>query len=171
METDVSAALAAQGLDATDIEMNRAGRVSEKQIARHVDIRRSGGRSVWLIAICAVVGCSGLGLLRLAQHGDAGLAIFMTILGFVMAAFPLGIYYAFRFADPAKVGLSTVTRIERAEVGVFLPASYRGIYAISLNGHRYSGFANALTRAHLGAHVNAYVVPEYRIVVALEPVD
>jgi hypothetical protein len=88
-----------------------------------------------------------------------------------MAAIPLGVYYAFRFADPAKVGACTVTRLENAEVGAFLPAPNRGVYAISLNGRRYSGFASALTRAHLGARVNAYIVPEHRIVVALEPID
>jgi hypothetical protein len=117
------------------------------------------------------VGCSGVGALRLVQHGEVGLAVFMSILGLVMAAIPLGIYYAFRFADPAKVGACAVMRIDNAEVGAFLPAPYRGVYAISLNGRRYSGFASALTRAHLGARVNAYVVPEHRIVVALEPID
>jgi hypothetical protein len=124
-----------------------------------------------LIAACAVVGCGGAGALRLARYGEVGLAAFMCIMGLVMAAFPLGIYYAFRFADPSKVGACAVTRIENAEVGAFLPAPYRGVYAISLNGRRYSGFASALTRAHMGARVNAYVVPEHRIVVALEPVD
>ena len=94
----------------------------------------------------------------------------MCILGLVMAAFPLGIYYAFRFVAPAKVGACTVTRIENAEVGAFLPAPYRGVYAISLNGKRYSGFASALRRAHPGARVNAYIVAEHRIVVALEPI-
>jgi hypothetical protein len=168
---DIRGALAAQGLDASDLETNRAGRVSEKQVAREIAVRRWGGRGVWIIAVCAVVGCGSVGALRLVQHGEVGFAIFMSALGLVMAAFPLGIYYAFRFVDPAKVGACTVTRIENAEVGAFLPAPYRGVYAISLNGRRYSGFASALTRAHLGARVNAYIVPEHRIVVALEPVD
>ena len=171
MGTDLRGALAAQGLDASDIETNRAGRVSEKQVARQVAVRRWGGRGVWIIAVCMVVGCGGVGALRLVQHGEVGLAVFMCILGLVMAAFPLGIYYAFRFVDPAKVGACRVTRIENAEVGAFLPAPYRGVYAISLNGQHYSGFASALTRAHLGARVNAYIVPEHRIVVALEPID
>jgi hypothetical protein len=163
--------LAAQGLDASDLETNRAGRVSEKQVARQVAVRRGGGRGVWIIAVALVVGCGGVGALRWVQHGEVGIAVFMLSLGLVMAALPLGIYYAFRFADPAKVGACTVTRIENAEVGAFLPAPYRGVYAISLNGRRYSGFASALTRAHLGARVNAYIVPEHRIVVALEPID
>jgi hypothetical protein len=171
MGTDVRGALAAQGLDASDIETNRAGRVSEKQVARQAAVRSWGGRGVWVIAVCTVVGCGGVGALRLVRHGEAGLAVFMSILGLVMAAFPLGIYYAFRFVDPAKVGACAVTRIENAEVGAFLPAPYRGVYAISLNGRRYSGFASDLTRAHLGARVNAYIVPEHRIVVALEPMD
>lgn len=171
MGTDVRGALVAQGLDASDIETNRAGRVSEKQVARQVAVRRWGGRGVWLIAVASVVGCGGVGALRWVQHGEVGLAVFISILGLVMAAFPLGIYYAFRFVDPAKVGACTVIRIENAEVGAFLPAPNRGVYAISLNGQRYSGFASALTRAHLGARVNAYVVPEHRIVVALEPID
>jgi len=171
MGTDVRGALAAQGLDESDIETNRAGRVSEKQVARQADVRRSGGRGVWLMAVCAVVGCGVVGALRWVQHGEVGFAVFMGIFGLVAAAFPLGIYYAFRFADPAKVAACAVTRIENAEVGAFLPGSNRGVYAISLNGKRYSGFASALTRAHLGARVNAYIVPEYRIVVALEPSD
>ena len=171
MGMDVRGALAAQGLDASDLETNRAGRVSEKQLARQVAVRRGGGRGVWIIAVCAVVGCGSVGALRFVQHGEVGFAVFMSALGLVMAAFPLGIYYAFRFVDPAKVGACAVTRIENAEVGVFLPAPYRGVYTISLNGRRYSGFASALTRAHLGARVNAYLVPEHRIVVALEPID
>jgi hypothetical protein len=167
----IRGALAAQGLDASDIEANRAGRVSEKQVARQAAVRRWGGRGVWIIAVCAAVGGVGVGALRLARYGEVVLAVFMCILGLVMAAFPLGIYYAFRFVDPAKVGACAVTRIENAEVGAFLPAPYRGVYAISLNGRRYSGFASALTRAHLGARVNAYVVPEHHIVVAIEPID
>jgi hypothetical protein len=167
---DVRGALAAQGLDASDIETNRAGRVSERQVARQVAVRRWGGRGVWIIAVFAVVVCGGVGALRWLQHGEVGLAIFMSILGLVMAAIPLGIYYAFRFVDPVKLGACTVTRIENVEVGAFLPAPYRGVYAISLNGQHYSGFANDLMRAHLGARVNAYVVPEHRIVVALEPI-
>ena len=171
MRTDVRGALAAQGLDASDIETNRAGRVSEKQVARQAAVRSWGGRGVWIIAIGGIVGCGGAGAWRYAHNGDIGFAIFMSILGLVMAAIPLGVYYAFRFADPAKVGACAVTRIENAEVGAFLPAPYRGVYAISLNGRRYSGFASALTREHLGARVNAYIVPEHRIVVALEPID
>jgi len=168
---DIRGALAAQGLDASDLETNRAGRVSEKQVARQAAVRHWGGRGVWIIAVASVVGCGVVGALRLIQHDDVGIAVFMSIFGLVMAAFPLGIYYAFRFVDPAKVGACTVTRIENAEVGAFLPAPYRGVYAISLNGQHYSGFASALTRAHLGARVNAYIVPEHRIVVALEPID
>jgi hypothetical protein len=171
MGTDVRGALAAQGLNTSDLETNRAGRVSEKQIARQVAVRRGGGRGVWIIAVALVVGCGGVGAIRLVQHGEVGIAIFMSALGLVMAAFPLCIYYAFRFVDPAKVAVCTVTRIENAEIGAFLPAPNRGVYAISLNGQRYSGFASALTRAHLGARVNAYIVPEHRIVVALEPID
>jgi hypothetical protein len=171
MGTDIGEALSAQGLDDSDLETNRAGRVSEKQVARQVAVRRWGGRGVWIIAVCAVVGCGGVGALRLVQHGEVGIAVFMSSLGLVMAAIPLGIYYAFRFVDPEKVRACTVTQLENAKVGAFLPAPYRGVYAISLNGQHYSGFANALTRAHLGERVNAYVVPEHRIVVALEPVD
>jgi hypothetical protein len=171
MGADRRGALVAQGLDETDLETNRAGRVSEKQVARQIAVRRWGGRGVWIIAVGAVVGCGGAGAWRYVQNGDAGFAVFMPIFGLVAAALPLGVYYAFRFADPAKVGACTVTRIENAEVGAFLPAPYRGVYAISLNGKRYSGFASALARAHLGARVNAYVIPEHRIVVALEPVD
>jgi hypothetical protein len=125
---------------------------------------------VWIIAAVAVLGCGGFGALKFVQSGDRGIAIFMTILGLVMAALPLGIYYAFRFVDPAKLATCAVTRIDNAEVGAFLIGSSRGVYAISLNGKRYSGFARALTKEHLGARVNAYVVPEHRIVVALEPV-
>lgn len=171
MRMDVRETLAAQGLDETDLKTNRAGRVSEKQVARQVAVRRGGAYVVWLIAVFLVVGCGGAGAWSYMQNGDPRIGIFMTILGLVMTALPLGIYYAFRFADPAKVGAATVTRIENAEVGVFLSGRNRGVYAISLNGKRYSGFASDLTRAHLGARVNAYVVAEHRIVVALEPVD
>ena len=62
-------------------------------------------------------------------------------------------------------------RIENAVVGGFLPAPSRGVYAIGLNGKRYSGFANSLTKAHLGARVEAVVVAEHDIVVALEPIE
>ncbi|MGA9994269.1 MAG: hypothetical protein WBP93_02590 [Pyrinomonadaceae bacterium] len=171
METDIKEALAAQGLDESDIAMNRAGRVSEKQIARQIQARKWGGSGVWIIAVFLVVGSVGIGVWDFLKSGNVGIVVFMLIFGFVFAAIPLGIYYAFRFAAPSKVAACKVTRIENAEVGAFLPAPYRGIYAISLNRRRYSGFASDLSRAHLGAHVNAYVVAEHRIVVALEPVD
>lgn len=147
MGLDIGEALAAQGLDASDVEANREGRVSERQIARQAAVRRWGGRGVWVIAIASVVGCG------------------------CVAALPLGIYYAFRFADPAKVRACAVMRIENAEVGAFLPAPFRGVYAINLNGRHYSGFARDLRRTHLGARVNAYIVAEHRIVVALEPIE
>lgn len=41
MGTNVSEALAAQGLDTSDLEANRAGRVSERQIARQAAVRRA----------------------------------------------------------------------------------------------------------------------------------
>lgn len=171
MATDTSKALAAQGLDESDIAMNRAGQISEKQIARQRQVRKWGGGGVWLIAIFILAFCAGIGVWNFRQSGDAGIIIFMSILGLVMAAIPLGVYYAFRFADPAKIAKCKVTQIENAEVGAFLPAPSRGIYAISLNGQRYSGFASDLARAQLGTRVNAYVVAEHRIVVALEPIN
>jgi hypothetical protein len=171
MGINVKESLAAQGLDESDLAANQAGRVSEKQLARQVAVRSWGTGGVWTMALCFVVGAVGFGAWRWVQYGQTGLAIFMSILGLVMAALPLGILYAFRFADPKKVGACKVTLLENAEVGVFLPSSSRGIYAISLNHQRYSGFANRLMRAHFGSRVNAYVVPEHRIVLALEPRD
>lgn len=169
MKSDLTEALTAQGLDESDLAMNRAGRVSERQTARQLQARKSGGLGVWIIAIFLVVVCAGIGVWDFARSGNVGIAVFMTIFGCVFAVIPLGIYYGFRFANPAKVARCQVRRIENAEVGVFLPASNRGIYAVSLNGQRYSGFASDLSRAHLGARVNAYVISEHRIVVALEP--
>jgi hypothetical protein len=171
MEINIKEALAAQGLDESDIAMNRSGRISEKQIARQMQVRKGGGRGVWLIAIFIIIFCVGLGIWNFMKSGDVGIVVFMSILGFVFAALPLGIYYAFRFADPAKVAVCEVTQIENAEVGVFLPSSNRGIYAIILNGQRYSGFAAKLSAAHLGKRVNAYVIAKHRIVVALEPIN
>ena len=171
MEINIKEALAAQGLDESDVAMNRAGRISEKQIARQMQVRKGGRGGVWLIAVFIVFFCVGLGVWNFMKSGDVGIVVFMSILGFVFAALPLGIYYAFRFADPKKIAACEVTQIENAEVGVFLPASNRGIYAISLNGRRYSGFATELSGAHLGARVSAYVIAEHRIVVALEPIN
>ncbi len=170
MNKTISEALAAQGLDESDIAMNRAGRMSEKQIARQIAVRK-GGRWIWLIAGFGIVCGVGFGIWNFTKNGDVGIVIFMSILGFVLAAFPLGIYYAFRFADPLKVAKCKVTLIENAEVGVFLPSSNRGIYNISLNGKRFSGFADKLSSANLGKQMNAYVIPEHRIVVALEPIN
>ena len=171
MASNIKESLAAQGLDESDIAVNRAGRVSEKQIARQMAVRKWGGSGVWLIAVFGVVSCIGFGVWDFVKSGDVGIVVFMSIFGFVSAAIPLGVYYALRFADPAKVANCKVTQIENVEIGAFLPAPYRGIYAISLNGQRYSGFASELSRAHLGERVNAYVVAEHRIVAALEPLN
>ena len=171
MEINTEESLAAQGLDESDIAMNRAGRMSEKQIARQMDVRKSGGSGVWTIAAFGIVFCVGLGVWDFIKSGDVGTLIFMSIFGVVFAALPLGIYYTFRFADPSKIAKCKVTQIENAEVGVFLLSSNRGIYAISLNGKRYSGFATELSKANLGERMNAYVIPEHRIVVALEPIN
>ncbi len=171
LEINIKESLAAQGLDESDIAMNRAGQMSEKQIARQMQVRKGGKVGVWIIAVILVVGGVGIGVWNFMKTGDLGIIIFMSIFGIVFAAMPLGIYYAFRFADPIKVAACKVTQIENAEVGVFLPSSNRGIYAISLNGQRYSGFATKLSGAHLGKRVNAYVIAEHRIVVALEPIN
>ncbi|HET6584202.1 MAG TPA: hypothetical protein VFG69_12155 [Nannocystaceae bacterium] len=168
---DRSAVLAAQGLDETDLGANRAGRVSPAQSARQIAVRRGGARGAWILALASLVGCSAVGAWSYLRNGDPGLGVFMPLFGIVLAALPLGIYYAFRFADPAAVAASGVTRIDAAKVGTFLPAPARGIYSISLDGKRHSGFASALTRAHLDERMNAYVVAEHRIVVALEPCD
>jgi len=167
---DTSATLAAQGLDASDLEANEAGRVSEKQIARMRAVRRAGAMAVWIIAAFVFVACSGVGVKLLLEGQRVGAIVFGGI-GLGMAALPLGIYYAFRFVDPAKVATCKVTQLKNAEVGGFLSSPNRGVYAIRLNGTRYSGFAKELGRRHLGARVNAHVVAEHRIVVALEPVD
>lgn len=171
MEINIKDSLAAQGLDESDIAMNRAGRISEKQIARQMQVRKGGSRGVWIIAVFIFIFCVGLGVWNFMKSGDVGIVVFMSILGFGFAALPLCIYYAFRFADPSKVAACKVTQIENAEVGVFLPSSNRGIYAISLNGRRYSGFAAKLSGAQLGKRVNAYVIEEHRIVAALEPIN
>jgi len=168
---DVMGALVAQGLDETDLEANRAGRVSARQVARQLEARRWGSRGAWLMAGLGIFGCGAAGAWSYVQNGDVGIVVFMLAFGLVMAAIPLGVYYGFRFADPAKVGACTVTRLDNVQVGAFLPAPSRGVYAISLEHQRYSGFAKLLMRSHFGARVNAYVVPEHRIVVALEPVD
>lgn len=159
--------LTAQGLDAADLEANRAGRVTETQLARQFSVRRGGARGAWLMVAVVLIGC-GLGAVSFWQQGLSGGALFMGVLALAGCALPLGIFYAFRFVDPQKLKTCTVLRLEKAEVGVFLPSPTRGVYAISLNHERYSGFATALTRAHFGTHVNAYVVKEHRIVLALE---
>lgn len=171
MEIDIKDSLAAQGLDESDTAMNRAGRMSEKQVARQIQVRKGGRVGVWIIAVFAVVFSVGFGVWNFMKSGDVGIVVFASIFGVVFAALPLGIYYAFRFADPLKVAKCEVTQIENAKVGVFLPSSNRGIYAISLNGQRYSGFATELSKAHLGDLMNAYVIEEHRIVVALEPIN
>ncbi|CAN5384285.1 hypothetical protein BH10ACI1_BH10ACI1_15510 [soil metagenome] len=171
MEIDITKTLVAQGLDESDIEMNRAGRMSEKQIARQMDVRKGGRIGVWIMAVFAVVFSVGLGIWNFVNNDDVGLLVFASIFGFVIAAIPLGIYYAFRFTDPLKVAKCKVIQIENAEVGLFLSSSNRGVYAISLNGRRYSGFATELSAAHLGKLVNAYIIAEHRIVVALEPIS
>jgi hypothetical protein len=168
---DIRVALEAQGLDETDLEANRAGRVTDKQIARQARVRGAGGVGVWLMALLGIVGGPAAGLYGYSQSGDMGLVIFMSILGLVLAAIPLGVYYAFRFPDPAKVGACKVTKLENAKVGGFLPAPARGVYNIGLNGTRYAGFANMLLRSQFGDHVNAYVVEEHKIVVAIEPIE
>ena len=171
MTPNVMAAIAAQGLDATDLEANRSGRVTEKQIARQIEVRRRGALGVWLTVVGAVVICGVLSAWKLTT-GDRGAVIVMSCMGFFLTALPLGIYYGFRFVNPEKLRTCTVTRLDNVPVGSFLASMgwKGGVYAIGLNGKRYSGFSNALRREHLGARVNAYVVQEHAIVLALEPI-
>ena len=168
---EVTTALTAQGLDASDLDANRAGRVSERQIARQSDVRRAGTGGVWAMALLGIVGSVGAGAWSYTRTGDIGILVFMAMLGLVLAAIPLGVFYGLRFADPAKVGACKVVRMDGAKIGAFLPAPFRGVYAINLDGKRYSGFANLIQRSHFGERANAYVVEEHRIVVALEPID
>ncbi len=90
-------------------------------------------------------------------------------IGLVLAAIPTAMILAFRFVDPAKLVGCSVVRLDNVEVTSFLPSSNRGIYAIGLNRKPFSGFATALAKSHLSPRLNAYVIAEHRIVVALEP--
>lgn len=169
MPLDLIAALAAQGLDLSDLAENRAGRVSDRQIALQQEVRRAGARGVWIMAAVVFIISVLLGVWNRGRTGSTSLFIFMSLFGLVVAALPVVIYYVTRFADPAKVAASPVTLLAAAEVGVLLPTSNRGVYAVSLNQQSYSGFASEISASLFRPRVNAYVVAEHRIVVALEP--
>jgi len=80
MGTDAGATLAAQGLETSDLAANRAGRVSERQVARQVAVRRGGSLGVWIMAV-GIVGGVGVGALMSTQSGDTGVTVVMAILG------------------------------------------------------------------------------------------
>src|SRR4051812_23463305 len=108
MAKDLAATLAAQGLDRSDLEANRAGRVTEKQMARQAAVRRSGAIGVWGV-VAVGMGGGAVGATKFLLNGQPGGAVFMGLLALFLAAMPLAIYYRFRFASPAKVGACKVT--------------------------------------------------------------
>lgn len=168
---DLNAALVAQGLDASDLDANRAGKVTEKQLERQRTVRRNGGLGVWLMALVSLLGCGAVAVVKGVLAHDTALTVTMGVMGVVGAALPLGVYFTFRFADPAKVARCTVQRLENAKMLGLLVSARRGVYTINLDGKLYSGFASQLGPEHLGERVNAYVVAEHKLVVALEPMS
>ncbi|HVV83741.1 MAG TPA: hypothetical protein VHE35_11785 [Kofleriaceae bacterium] len=168
----VQRALAAQGLTAADVEVNRGGRVSPAQLERLAAMQRAGRLAVSLSLGTVVVGSVGAALFDYHRHGRASIFIVPAIgIAFALAIYFL-VYRRYRLPLPAELAEAPVT-VLRARVGGSLVTPSRGIYLVSLDGVRYSGCARALTEeiGAKGRTVDAYVIAPRKLAVALVPAD
>jgi hypothetical protein len=165
-------ALAAQGLTAADLDANRAGRVSPAQLARLGNVQKGGQATVYVLfgggSVISVV----TALFHYSQHGDAPIFVLPAI----AIAFALVIYFLVyrrnRLPLPAEIENAKVT-VMHARVGGSLIASARGVYNVWLDNVRYTGCATALSDEvrKKDRVVDAYVIAERKLVVALVPAE
>lgn len=165
-------ALAAQGLTATDVAANRAGRVSPAQLERLATMHRRGRLAVgFLLGGGAVASVAAAGV-HYAQHGDAVIFTLPAIALLFLAALYVFVYRLNRLPSPEDLADAKVS-VLRATVGGSLVAPNRGVYTVWLNGVRYSGCSSALSEdvRSKGRVVDAYVVADRKLVLALVPAD
>lgn len=169
---DLARALAAQGLTAEDIEANRAGRASPAQLERLRRVQKWGQITVYG-TLGATAGLSvALAAYHYAQHQQATIFILPAIALVFCAAIYLLVYRLNRLPPPSEVARARVTA-QRATVGGSIVSSSRGVYNVWLDGVRYSGCATDLSNdvRTKGRVVDAYIVAEHKLVVALVPVE
>jgi len=166
-ESELAALLEAQELTISDLEANRAGRVSERQVDQVNRLRRR----LWTI----FAGVAGGGLvIALAMsgyfyrrdHDPVAFVMPAAMLVFIVLLYGL---FALKLQVPS-VANQAVTLVEGPVEG-FLGVTNGGGYVVSIRGVRYKGVARKLGRDLMpkGRNVKAYVVPERTMVVAIEP--
>ena len=167
--SDLDRFLKLQNLKVEDVEANRAGKVSPRQAAT-VGARR-GNVTTWLL-----LGFGGFFALALAaaitdymQKKHFKAMILPAIAGTVgIIAY---VVYAMFWRPPSaeEVAKQKVVTIQ----GVADSISYwphKGFYDIKMNGVKYQGYTT-MDPGYEGHKVKLHVIPESKLVVAMEPAD
>lgn len=168
----VQQALSIQGLAPEDVEANRGGRVSPTQLDRLASVQGAGKITMSLMVFSAAAVALGFAVYDYRQHGHPAVFLVPALTLAFFAAIYFGVYRAFRLPMPKEIAGAKVTPL-RARVAASMVGANRGVYTVWLDGVRYTGCAASLSDdvRQKGRIVDAYVVAERKLVVALVPTE
>lgn len=164
--SDLDKLLVAQSLTTTDLEANHAGDVSRRQVEQ-VSKQRGSLHTVLFGAVGGLL-ISTLGFAIFHYRKNHRASVF--IVPGIAAAFGLvlAIVILTAFGIPSVEG-KKVTLVE-GPINGFVPVANGG-YVVAINHIKYTGVSLKLGSDLMpkGRVIKAYVIPESKIVVAIEP--
>ncbi|MEO8800607.1 MAG: hypothetical protein ABI551_22145 [Polyangiaceae bacterium] len=168
----VQQALSIQGLALEDVEANRAGHVSPTQLGRLASVQGAGKITMSLMVFGGSALSIGFAINDYRQHGHLAVFIVPAVIIAFFAAIYFGVYRAFRLPMPEEIAKARVTA-RRARVTASMIGANRGVYSVWLDGVRHTGCAASLSDdvRLKGRIVDAYIIAERKLVVALVPTE
>ena len=170
------ALLALQGMTIEDLEANRVGRVTKRQLDLLGERMRRGALTVYGMMGVMVLFAAGFTAYDYARKQNPASFIFTAIM-LAVALLPYLVYRIFRLPLPDEIADAKVT-IVRGQVRGVLVAYNRGFYNLSLEGTMYTGLSAWRTPDATGQSgdlyalkskmVAAYVVAGRKLVLAVE---
>lgn len=163
-------ALEVQGLTIADVDANREGRVGPGQLKRVGAVASGGKAAVYMFTLPLSLGTLGFAVWHYAQNHQSPIFVLLAVAITFCAIIYFGVYRMFRLPGAAEIANATVIHLP-AKVTASMIASNRGVYNVWLDGVRYSGCASSLTDdvRMKGSAVNAYVIREHKLCLALVP--
>ena len=163
--------LKAQFLKREDIEANRAGKLSKRELDRIADRCNQWTTNVYIMVGFLIVGSTALAIRNYMKNHQITAFILPAI--FVVFSVLLYIFYVFFLRLPA--GLDTDKKIVTAIKGPMDSLKVwptKGGYTVNFDGVQYQGFGVALLYTDVKDRVmTAYVLREQKLVIAIEPVE
>jgi len=163
--------LKAQFLRLEDIEANRAGKVSKRELDRIADYRSRWTTNVYIMIAFMIVVSTALAIRDYLKNHQITPFILPAI--FVVFSVLLYVFYVFVLRLPA--GLDSDKKIVKAIKGPVDSLKVwptKGGYTVNFDGVQYQGFGIGLLHTDVKDRVmTSYVLPEHKLVIAVEPVE